>query len=849
MASIQLVDFGDLIDAVKEELKIQDSDTVNTNRIKRIINEVYLQEVVPYTNWKWLQGTAQMKFKEAYYAGTVSVTPQSTTVTLSTPPAVSLGSFKNHFFSTNGLNEIYIIESHVAGSTTVTISSEYLGNLDTAANFKIWNDKLDLSTDCKETITVWHNMHPKPLEAVGKQKFRKLSLMAPKAEGYPHMYYTDDFFDPSISDGEHESDRYRQLKLYPGIYNKPVTITVDYIKQVNALDDLGDEPAMPLEDRIVLKYGALKIAWRSVMNDITNAQISSQEFENKLQRMAGRIEDTHDKPKIQPDAFYVRKRRAGRYRVSGYAADLGGSGGSTYGQQQYLQDVTIAGANITANVTVAAGVTIDGVDISEIENDIASHILAISGAHAASAITNTPSGNLVATNVQSALDELQGDVDSRVKSSDLIAANIPNTPSGNVVATNVQAAINELQTDIDTRALANNPVLTGTVNASDSTTVNLATSNTVSTVNIGTGSGANAITIGAASSTVNVNGTLNTSDLNITVNKGGAAASGALAGLNVEENNVATGYARVSPTRNTWEIKAPNVAGMAIISPDTTDDTVLLANKTQTITGKTISTANNTIQSGSATNGQALLANGAGGTSWGNIPGASLAVTSKTTTYTATTNDDIIEVSSASAWTLTLYSASGNSGKTLYVQKTSSDFNAVTITDGSFTTSVNSQNETVRLYSNGTAWKVLDRKIDNSWISYTPTFSGFGTVTNIAFRYRRVGDVLEVVGSGTAGTVTAAGSITIPSGLTIDSGFGTALKKIGYWTTSDFSAGNMKDFNVVASSSSNTLVNVSVSELTQAFAGLQTVAVNSLIANNLNFSFVFAVPITGWSGN
>lgn len=51
------------------------------------------------------------------------------------------------------------------------------------------------------------------------------------------------------------------------------------------------------------------------------------------------------------------------------------------------------------------------------------HINAVSGAHAASAISNTPAGNLAATNVQTALDELQSDIDTRALDSAVIKKN------------------------------------------------------------------------------------------------------------------------------------------------------------------------------------------------------------------------------------------------------------------------------------------------------------------------------------------------------------------------------------------------------------------------------------------
>ena len=80
----------------------------------------------------------------------------------------------------------------------------------------------------------------------------------------------------------------------------------------------------------------------------------------------------------------------------------------------------------------------------------------------ASAIANTPAGNLAAATVQTALDELQTDIDTRATSTALTdhtgaassahaASAISNTPSGNLAATEVQAALNELQTDVDGR--------------------------------------------------------------------------------------------------------------------------------------------------------------------------------------------------------------------------------------------------------------------------------------------------------------------------------------------------------------------------------------------------------------
>ena len=83
------------------------------------------------------------------------------------------------------------------------------------------------------------------------------------------------------------------------------------------------------------------------------------------------------------------------------------------------------------------------------------------------------------------------------------------------------------------------------------------------------------INLGNASSVVNFNGTvnnnnvtnLNVTDKLITINDGGAVGSGSGSGFEIEEAAVATGYVKSSIDRNSFEIKAPNTAGIAIITP------------------------------------------------------------------------------------------------------------------------------------------------------------------------------------------------------------------------------------------------------------------------------------------
>lgn len=79
---------------------------------------------------------------------------------------------------------------------------------------------------------------------------------------------------------------------------------------------------------------------------------------------------------------------------------------------------------------------------------LAAHIANGTGAHAASAISNSPSGNLAATNVQSALNELQSDIDTRATSSAL-SAHIADTSNPHAVTAN-QIGANNIISEVNT---------------------------------------------------------------------------------------------------------------------------------------------------------------------------------------------------------------------------------------------------------------------------------------------------------------------------------------------------------------------------------------------------------------
>lgn len=111
--------------------------------------------------------------------------------------------------------------------------------------------------------------------------------------------------------------------------------------------------------------------------------------------------------------------------------------------------------NWTTSPATVVGLRITAAAVEE----VLAHAIDTADAHAASAITNTPTGNLAATTVQAALDELQTDVDTRATSAALTAHTGDTTDAhdasaisildtaANFTATDVEGALAELEAE------------------------------------------------------------------------------------------------------------------------------------------------------------------------------------------------------------------------------------------------------------------------------------------------------------------------------------------------------------------------------------------------------------------
>lgn len=177
--------FGDIVKAVMEQLKIQASDTVTLNRVKRNINMVYLSHVVPAANWDWLNETISLTTEPYFEGGDASVQQNLVTVTLTQAPPTSK---TGYYFTTNTCGQVYRIATHAPGSMTLTLETPFNGATNPAAKYKIWTDRIPLPADCLEVKTVTTTSAAQPINAVSMQQMRKHQISGGASIGSPSYY-------------------------------------------------------------------------------------------------------------------------------------------------------------------------------------------------------------------------------------------------------------------------------------------------------------------------------------------------------------------------------------------------------------------------------------------------------------------------------------------------------------------------------------------------------------------------------------------------------------------------------------------------------------------------------------
>lgn len=306
MSAEALVDFQDIYEAVCKKVKIQLTDGETVSRIKQDINMIYLDEVLPFKKraWTWAHTHDQILTQKKYNTGTISATVGSLNGTFSTAPSFSCAGM---LIKMTAYPEIYRINTHTAATTSFTFEEVFIadssddGTAFTGMGFKIWQDRYLIDADISEVIQITTDKRSKPLDAYNKAQFDEYVQNNPELEGIPAMYSDDE-----------DVDGQKYIYLYPSCFDKPVRMKITGMGYVDKLDNDADEPIIPLDDRIVLYYGALSFAWERERNETESAKAWNL-FQTKLGRMAARAGDAPQVTEMTVDHNYLQNKRYRRF--------------------------------------------------------------------------------------------------------------------------------------------------------------------------------------------------------------------------------------------------------------------------------------------------------------------------------------------------------------------------------------------------------------------------------------------------------------------------------------------------------------------------------------------------------
>lgn len=236
-------------------------------------------------------------------------------------------------------------------------------------------------------------------------------------------------------------------------------------------------------------------------------------------------------------------------------------------------------------------------------------------------------------------------------------------------------------------------------------------------------------------------------------------------------------------------------------------------------------------------------------------------IASKTANYTLVENDNLVKGdSSGGTFTLTLpAAAAGNAGKRYALKKTDTSVTAITVTDGTFSTTLNTIGEMIEVFSTGSAWELLRRYIPSISVTQSLTIGAVttpptkGTIGTEKYYWSRIGDKMKINWNFHQSTGGSGGSgaylFPIPGGLAIDT------TKFGVASNPGMSVCGSANFTTVSDNAMGSVIGYDANNLAMYIygpglggPGLVGSAFCAITGANNRYSFEAMVPISGWNG-
>lgn len=206
-------------------------------------------------NWPWLLKPGTIRTVADITTGTVSINADSTALTFSSAPSVSVANqYMIQFTSVS--DDWYLISSHTAASTSATLTTAFNGTSNLSGGEYILRKVFySLPSDLDKVIDLRQAITDIKLTAIGLPTF-DLYVPDPTATGDPLAY----------SMAGLDSNKYWQIGLYP-VPSSVINIQLRYLQLPADMSSSTDTPLLPEKYHDVIIYAALYLFGHAFIDD------------------------------------------------------------------------------------------------------------------------------------------------------------------------------------------------------------------------------------------------------------------------------------------------------------------------------------------------------------------------------------------------------------------------------------------------------------------------------------------------------------------------------------------------------------------------------------------------------
>lgn len=256
-----------------------DDNATMKDKLKAWVNDRY-KVLAGKAQWNWLISDFIIQTVADITTGTVAVTEGSATITFSSAPTDSVEDYEIQFEDTD---DWYKIDTHTAASTSATLTTDFIGTTDSAADYILRKVYYALPSTTGKILNIRQSRTKATLRYV---PVRQLDRMIPDRTrtGTPEWYTISGL----------NTDRTYRMELYP-VPSEAMNLNGRAYRIITEMTDDSDIPLIPEEYHGILVWDVLATYGYTFLDD-TRISECKAEYNNLFKDMKKNHIDVEDVP-------------------------------------------------------------------------------------------------------------------------------------------------------------------------------------------------------------------------------------------------------------------------------------------------------------------------------------------------------------------------------------------------------------------------------------------------------------------------------------------------------------------------------------------------------------------------